>query len=552
MKKILNRDEAKQVAQEAIREISGAVKATLGPGGNPQVLQRQGNAPDGSPLKPLVTKDGVTVAEYIRFRDPAKDTFAQAILEVAQKTVNQAGDGTTTAIVLAEAIYNAGYKHIQQGKNGIRLYEDLKQVRDEIIRIIDKRTKPVETEQQITDVAKVSANGDEEIAKVVCEALTSVGEDGHVAIEEGVSRETVLQITEGTMYKQGWRAFSPYGVNLVSNEAKKSCELANPAVLLYAGKLESIDDFGAFINMLMKANDRHELTEVVPLMIVAHDYSDDVKNYILSMRVQQKLPIAAIKSPFDGSPNARTEMLQDLAVILGGKVGARGILDLKDMTDENLGCADRVEVYADETVFFRGQGSEEAVLQRVKDLKELKRNSFHEFDVENLNLRIGKLTGGIAVVQAGGDTELEILERKDRIEDALCAARVAVQEGVVPGGGYTLNSIAELMPENRNIAYSIMKEALQQPMVTIIENAGFQPEVVKSHLEPGYAFDARAEKNVRADEWEVVDPAKVTKSALENAVSIAGLLLTTGGAVVTDNTQQDGLPNPMAAMMGLG
>lgn len=550
MKRILNSEAARELSIRTIEEVAGIVKQTLGPGGNPITLQRMGNNPDGTPLKPLVTKDGVTVAESIRFKDPAKDTITQAILGVAQSTVSQAGDGTTTAIVLAEAIYKAGYKRVKQGANGIQLLNDLKAIKDKIITHINEIKEEVETPEHIFAVAKISCNGDEEVARVVTEAVTSVGEDGHIALEEGYSRETKLEIIQGAMYKQGWRSFGPHGALLVNDKTRNVAELSRPAVLLYAGKLDSLDEMGRLINRVMSADANGNLTNVIPFLIIAHDYSDEVKNFIIQNRVHQKLPIAAIKSPFDGSPNARTEMLEDLAVLVGATVAAKGILELDKVTDEHLGCAEKVEISAEETVIFSGLGDADDILARVDALKTLKETRMHDFDKENLSIRIGKLTGGIAIVRVGGDSELEMLEKKDRIEDALCAARVAIQDGVVPGGGFTLYNYAMNHLGNATDAEAIMQEALKAPIKQIIANVGENPDVVLSHLKPGQGYDARAKKACDLLEAEIVDPAKVTKSALENAVSIAGLLLTTGGAIVMDSATGDGAPNPLAGMFG--
>lgn len=550
MKKIINAQDSKEIAKETIQEIAGIVKQTLGPGGNPIILQRMGNNPDGSPLKPLITKDGVTVAESIRFKDSAKEAISQAILQVAQNTVSQAGDGTTTAVVLAEAIYEAGYKSLKQGSNGIQLYNELKNIKDDLIAKIDEQKIAIKDEF-ILDVATISANGDIEIAGVVYEAITNVGEDGHTALEDGYSRETSLDFMDGAMYKQGWSQFGPHGFNFVTDKSRNVCELTDPAVLLYAGKLERVDELGEFINKLMGANEQHQLTDIVPFLIVAHDYSDEVKDFIIKARVQQQLPIAAIKSPFDGSPNARTEMLEDLAVLLGGTVGARGILEIKEMDPEkHLGSAERIEVQTRDTIIYNGYGDQAKVLSRVEDLKKFRETSMHDFDKDNINLRIGKLTGGIAVIRVGGDTEIEMLEKKDRIEDALCAARVAIQDGILPGGGTTLYELSIQLPNDDSEASKIMKEALTYPIKQIITNVGENPEVILSHMKKGQGYNARTKKIVDSVMEEgIIDPAKVTKSALENAVSIAGLLLTTGGAVVADKVA-DGAPNPLA-MLGL-
>ncbi len=552
MKRILSAEESRDLALETIKEISAPIKATLGPGGNPQIIQRIGNKPDGTPLGPLITKDGVTVAEQIILRDPAKNTITQAILQVAQNTVNQAGDGTTTAVVLAEAIYEAGYKYIKQGNNGIQLYNDLKLVKDQAIDLLMEYRKEI-TIEDIYDVALISSNGDEKVAQIVTDAIKSVGEDGHIALEEGYSKDTTLEKIQGAVYKQGWRGFGPHGSNLVNDQARNVAELNEPAILLYADKIDSLEDFAKIVKQVMGFNEDTKINEsVTPFMIVAHDYSDDVKNLIIQMRLQNKIPIAAIKSPFDGSPNARTEMMKDMAVIVGAELGARGILDLGKMTTNHLGQAKRIEVGMEETVIYEGYGDSKELLQRVKDLKKLLENTMHDFDKENLQIRIGKLTGGIAIVRVGGDSELEMGERKDRIEDALCSAKVAISDGIVPGGGWPLYVISQIL-DGEGVAVKIMKEALQAPIKQIITNVGENPEVVISHMPTGKQQGYNARKKVYEQLMinGIIDPFKVTKSALENAVSIAGLLLTTGGAIVHDIEDKTGQVNPLAAMMGM-
>lgn len=550
MRRILSADQSKDLALETITEIAAVVKATLGPGGNPIILQMPGQNPDGSPRTPLITKDGVSVAEHVSFRSPAKNTISQAILQVAKSTVSQAGDGTTTAIVLAEALFRAGHRLLKQGSNGIELYNQLKAVKDQIVEQLYEVAEEID-EDGLYDVALISANGDEEVAKKVSEAILAVGEDGHIDLQEGYSRETVLELVEGAMYKQGWRKFGPLGSLMVNDKVRNVCELENPAVLTYAGEIKDILELSEFLKNIYGVAEDGGFNELFPVMVIAYDYSDDVKNYIMQLRVQGKVPVAAIKAPFDGSPNARTQMLEDLAVSLGGQVTARGIVDLKTVRDEHLGNCERVVIGAEETIFYNGRGDEEKVLGRINDLKQqLEDPHMIEFDKGNIRLRIGKLTGGIAVIKVGGDSELEMRERKDRIEDALCATKVAIAEGVVPGGGYTLWRIAQGL-EGNDLATLIMREALEAPIKQIITNTGKNAEVIISHMPEEQGYDARGHKYVDLFEAGIVDPLKVTKSALENAVSIVGLLLTTGGAIVSDVEPKDGMPNPLA-MMGLG
>ena len=550
-KLILDSQSTKQKALETISEMAAVVKKTLGPGGNPIILQRQGQNPDGSQIGPLITKDGVTVAEYVAYRSNAKDTIAKAILQVAKNTVNQAGDGTTTAVVLAEAIYRAGYKYIEQGRNSIQLYEELNKAKDEVIAAINKTKKDI-SEEEVKSVAQISANGDEEIANIVYEAIMAVGEDGHISLEEGTSRETELTKIEGAVYKQGWSSFGPHGALLVTDKQRDICEMRDPAILLYAGVIDDVHALGGLIQRIYQLDPQtRQLTNVVPFLIIANDFSDQVKEFILQNRMQGGYPIAAIKSPFDGSPNARTEMLEDLASLLGAKVSAKGILELKQVTEDHLGSCAKIEISRNELIVFEGAGDEEEIIQRVEDLKKLSEAKLHEFDRENLRIRIGKLTGGIAIVRVGGNSELEILEKKDRIEDALCAARVAIQDGIVAGGGYTLYQISQQLFGQRNDAASvIMAEALQAPIKQIIANVGENPDVIIARMPTRKGYDARNKQYVDLLKSGIIDPAKVTKSALENAVSIAGLLLTTGGAIVVDDTPAAGVTNPLHALLG--
>jgi chaperonin GroEL len=458
---------------------------------------------------------------------------------------------TTTAVVLAEAIYRAGYKYIEQGRNSIQLYEELNKVKDEVIEAINKLKKDI-SKSEIKSVAQISANGNEEIANIVYEAIMAVGEDGHISLEEGTSRETELTKIEGAVYKQGWTSFGPHGALLVTDKQRDICEMRDPAILLYAGVLDDVHALGSLIHKVYQFDSQtKQFTNVVPFLVIANDFSDQVKEFILQNRVQGGYPVAAIKSPFDGSPNARTEMLEDLAALLGAKVSAKGILELRQVTEDHLGSCAKVEISRNEMVIFEGAGDEEEIIQRVEDLKKLAETKLHEFDRENIRIRIGKLTGGIAIVRVGGSSELEILEKKDRIEDALCAARVAIQDGIVAGGGYTLYQISQQLLSNRTDAASvIMAEALQAPIKQIITNVGENPDVVLARMPSHRGYDARNKRYVDLMKQGIIDPAKVTKSALENAVSIAGLLLTTGGAIVLDDTPTSGTPNPLHALLG--
>lgn len=550
--RVVNDSELKELGRRAMSIIAPPVKKTLGPGGNLIIIDMPGQNPDGSDVDPLITKDGVSVAERVKVRDPALNTLIKAIMQVAKKTVRDGGDGTTTSIVLAEAIYNAGSKHAEQGANGIELYNSLQQVKDEIINFLNEIKTDVKDED-VLNVARISSNGDEEIAQIVFQAIQASGEDGYVAIEDGYTIDTVLETVEGAVYKRGWRDFAPNGSLMVTDKARNVCELSNAAVLIYADKLDSLAEFQAFLNQTWQLDEQQNIfRNIVPIMIVAHDFSDEIKNKILQIRVNN-LPISAIKSPADGSPNARTEMLEDLAAMLGGKVSSRGILELKDIKDEHLGYAKRIEIGPNETVFYEGGGDKEAIKARIQELNTLLETAqLHEWDQDNVRLRKAKLSQGVAIIKAGGKSELEMREKKDRIEDALCAAKVSVKDGILAGGGWTLYKVAEsLESKGRNtIADQIMIEALKAPIRQIITNSGKNADIVLTKMPEDKGYDARNHKYVDLMASGIVDPAKVTKSALENAISIAGLLLTSGGALVSDIVPDDGKANPLAGLMG--
>lgn len=558
-KKILNSEALQSVSKSAIKLVSSNVKVTLGPHGRPVIIQKEGRNPDGSPIDPIITKDGVTVAENTSFRDPSLNTVAQTIIQVAKKTVSQGGDGTTTSIVLAEAIYNEGLKHTEKGTNNIELYRELNAIKDQIISYVNDIKIPIDSDEDIRNVALISSNGDEEVSDVVVQAIKAAGEHGYIELEDGSSKETTLNVIDGASYKSGWRKFAANGSLLVNDKSRNVCEFENSAVLLYAGKLDDVHELHDFLNTFWGWDDQRQmLTDVSnPVVLVAYDFSDDVKNFILQQRTQGKLPIAAIKAPRDGSPNHATEMLHDMGALLGATVTAKGIIDLKDATVDHLGGAEKITIGAEETVFYGGGGSKEDVKNRLSELETLlDTGSLDPWDAQNVRIRKGKLSQGIVIVRVGGNTEVEIQEKKDRAEDALCAARVAVKDGIVPGGGLTLYELSKQI-EGDSPAARIMREALKAPIKQIIANSGKSADAVLTKLECSYnisdnpvGYDVRAEKYVNMLEAGIIDPAQVTKSALENAVSIAGLLLTTGGALVSDQKSEDGESNPLAGLLG--
>lgn len=462
---------------------------------------------------------------------------------------------TTTSVVLAEAIYNAGIKFVEQGENNIQLYSELQEITEEVISTIDSLKVPVKSDDAIFNIAEISSNGDKEVAQIVVDAIKASGEDGYVALEEGSGRETHLEVVEGAVYKAtGWRSFAANGSLLVTDKSRNVAEYDNAAVCIYGGKLDDVHKVADFINKFMQFDEkRGELTRINPIVFVALDYSDDVKQMIIKQKELAKLPVAAVKIGGDGSPNHKTQMLHDLAAITGAAVGARSLLEFEEIEDEHLGYVEKITIEPDQTVFYEGGGDKKDIMHRIEELNTLlNTTTLSKFDASNVRLRKAKLSGGVAIVRVGGDSELEMVEKKDRIEDALCAAKVAIKDGVVEGGGTTLLKIAAKMPANTP-AQRIMRQALQEPFKQIIRNTGVLPEVIMLQLESSTkGYDARNKTFVNMFEAGIIDPAVVTKSALRNAVSIAGLLLTTGGALVADTAGelQDGDANPLAALFG--
>jgi len=451
---------------------------------------------------------------------------------------------TTTTMVLLKSLFNEGLKHIEKGNNGIKLYNELQDLASSVVKTIDEVKEEV-TLDSVRDVALISANGDEEVADVVHRAVTSLGEDSYVKIEDGYSKETVLDIVDGSVYFSGFKSFGPQGVALVTDEARYCCELNAPAIVLYAGKLTDAGDVQHIFELVM-GKDFKDRTDV---LIIANDFSDDVRNYILKSRIHGKLPVCALKAISDGSPNSRTEILYDLAAKTGATLAAKGIKDVKDLTLEDIGGAEHVEVYLNETVIYDGFGDEAELKERVGKLKVQLENVDAEFDKDNLRVRIAKILGGVGIIRVGGVTETEIAEKKDRVEDALCAARAALKDGIVSGGGMCLYDISKTI-KGDSVAEKIMHAALEAPIRKIIENTGESPDAILAKMPKNKGFDAKNKKYVDMKGSGIIDAALVTKCAILNSVSVAGLLLTTGGSIVMEKSKlQDGQPNPFAGLM---
>lgn len=545
-KVIVSKQEARAKGSEVIKEVANIVKVTLGPRGLPILVQQNGQNPDGTSKLPISTKDGVTVAESLSFEDNVKQTIAQSVISVAQNSVKASGDGTTSSIVLAEALFRAGSKYLSHDTSeGLQIYEALKTRVEHICELIKEETIQVTDEAAIRNVALISSNGDELIADMVTQAVMKVGEFGHIKIEQGFSRETTLELVDGAQYLQGWKKSSPQGMLMVNDKARDVCAMDNAGVLLYAGKLTD----QAEVDKLLKSLMGEQLEEAFPLLIVAYDFGDDAKNYLLQLRVQTHINLAFIKAPADGSPNARTQILEDLAVLLGGQVMSKGIKPLDTITDEHLGSAELIEIFPETIVFTGGAGDPDEVTQRVADLNKLIEHAMHEFDQENLRFRIGKLLGSIAIVRVGGDSELEQIERLHRMEDALCAAKTAIKTGIVEGAGMTLFRISKKLKED-TIADKILKEALKAPAKQIITNSGESADVILAQCPRGKGYNSRIKKYQNLKEQGIIDPAGVVTNALINAVSVAGMLTVMGGMVCNTNAKmQDGMPNPFAGLM---
>ena len=529
--------EAREKLKRGVDALANAVKVTLGPKGRNVVIGKKFGAPH-------VTKDGVSVAKEIELKDPIENMGAQMVKEVASKTADIAGDGTTTATVLAQAIVTAGMKNVAAGANPI----DIKRGIDAAIETVVKSLKSISREvgssdDKIKQIATISANSDESIGSIISEAMCVVGNNGVITVEEAKGTETELKTVEGMQFNRGY--LSPY---FVTNQEKMLTELDNPFILLVDKKISSMKELLPILEPVVQTGQ--------PLLIIAEDVDGDALGTLVVNRIRGALKVAAVKAP--GFGESRKAMLDDIAILTGGTVVSDQTgITLSDITIDQLGSAEKIEISKDNTIIINGAGDSVEIGNRVEQLKTQIESTTSDYDREKLQERLAKLSGGVAVLYVGAATEVEMKEKKDRVDDALAATRAAVEEGIVPGGGVALircipelNALALSKSGDIALGVDIVKRAVEAPLKQIVRNRGESGSVVVAQVlssdSETYGYDAQSGTYVDMMVAGIIDPTKVTRTAIENAGSIASMILMTECVIVTEPS--DDLP-PMNGMM---
>ena len=512
--------EARQKILAGVEKLSNAVTSTLGPSGRNVILDKKFGSPQ-------ITKDGVTVAKEIELPDPFENMGAQMVKEVASKTNDVAGDGTTTATLLAEAIYREGLKNLTAGANGMALKRGIDKATAAVVDGIAKLSKKVKSADEIAQVATLSANGDEEIGKMISEAMEKVGKEGTITVEEAKTLESSLDVVEGMQFDKGY--LSPY---FVTNPDAMECELENPFILLFEKKISNLQDMLPLLQAVAKSGR--------PLMIIAEDVEGEALATLVVNKLRGSFQVCAVKAP--GFGDRRKAILEDIAILTGGKLISEDLgIKLENVTLDMLGSAAKVTVDKDNTTIVKGKGKSADISARVALIKRQIEETTSDYDREKLQERLAKLAGGVAIIKVGAATEAAMKEKKDRVDDALHATRAAVEEGIVPGGGVAYlrcqKAIDALQLEgDEKVGAAIIARAIEAPLRKLVDNAGIEAALVIANVKKATGTNGY---NVRTGEYVdmlkagVVDPAKVTRSALQNAASIAGLLLTTD-CMVTD------------------
>ena len=512
--------EARQKILAGVEKLSNAVTSTLGPSGRNVILDKKFGSPQ-------ITKDGVTVAKEIELPDPFENMGAQMVKEVASKTNDVAGDGTTTATLLAEAIYREGLKNLTAGANGMALKRGIDKATQAVVDSIAKLSKKVKSAEEIAQVATLSANGDAEIGKMISEAMDKVGKEGTITVEEAKTLDSSLDVVEGMQFDKGY--LSPY---FVTNPEAMECELENPFILLFEKKISNLQDMLPLLQGVAKSGR--------PLMIIAEDVEGEALATLVVNKLRGTFQVCAVKAP--GFGDRRKAILEDIAILTGGKLISEDIgIKLENVTIDMLGRAKKVVVDKDNTTVVEGLGKSADIKARVEQIKKQIEETTSDYDREKLQERLAKLAGGVALIKVGAATEAAMKEKKDRVDDALHATRAAVEEGIVPGGGVAYlraqKALDALKLEgDEAVGAKIIERAIEAPLRKLVDNAGLEAALVIANVKKATGTNGY---NVRTGEYcdllkaGVVDPAKVTRSALQNAASIAGLLLTTD-CMVTD------------------
>ncbi len=539
-KEILFNIDARDQLKKGVDELANAVKVTLGPKGRNVILEKKFGAP-------YITKDGVTVAKEIELDDAYQNMGAQLVKEVASKTGDDAGDGTTTATVLAQAIVNVGLKNVTAGANPMDLKRGIDKAVESVVSSIASQARTVGDDyDKIEQVATVSANNDKRIGKLIADAMRKVSKDGVITIEEAKGTETTIDIVEGMQFDRGY--ISPY---FVTNTEKMEVEFEKPQILIYDKKISNLKELLPILEPAVQ-NGR-------PILIIAEDVDSEALTTLVVNRLRGSLKICAVKAP--GFGDRRKEMLEDIAILTGGTVISeeKGI-KLENATLEMLGTAEKVTVDKDNTTIVNGAGEKEAIQTRIGQIKSQIATTTSDYDKEKLQERLAKLAGGVAVLYVGAASEVEMKEMKDRVDDALHATRAALEEGIVPGGGVayirSIDKLEKLTAEtdDERTGIEIVKRAIEEPLRQIVANAGKEGAVIVQRVREGkedFGYNARIDKYENLFDTGVVDPAKVARVALENAASIAGMFLTTECVVVEKKEENPVMPQmPMGGGMG--
>ena len=540
-KEILFNMDARDQLKKGVDELANAVKVTLGPKGRNVIIEKKFGAPH-------ITKDGVSVAKEIELDDAYMNTGAQLVKSVASKTNDDAGDGTTTATLLAQAIITEGLRNVTAGANPMDLKRGIDKAVTRVVESIKAQSEEVGADyDKIEQVATISANNDAEIGKLIADAMRKVSKDGVITIEEAKSRDTTIGVVEGMQFDRGY--LSPY---FITNTEKMECEMENPYVLIYDKKITNLKDMLPILEPAVQTGR--------PLLIIAEDVESEALTTLVVNRLRTQLKICAVKAP--GFGDRRKDMLEDIATLTGGIVISeeKGI-KLEQATLEMLGSCGKITVSKDNTTIVDGNGNKEAIEARVAQIKAQIATTKSDYDKEKLQERLAKLAGGVAVLYVGAASEVEMKEKKDRVDDALCATRAAIEEGIVPGGGVAyiraIDSLEGLEADNADekTGVAIVKRAIEEPLRQIVVNAGKEGAVVVQKVREGkadYGYNARTEVYENLFAAGVVDPAKVTRVALENAASIAGMFLTTECVIVEKKEDKPEMPMGAPGMGGMG
>ncbi len=525
--------------------LANAVKVTLGPKGRNVVLEKSYGAP-------RITKDGVTVAKEIELKDKFENMGAQMVREVASKTNDEAGDGTTTATVLAQAIVREGMKSVAAGMNPMDLKRGVDLAVAEVVKALGKVSKPISGSSEIAQVGAIAANGEEAVGKMISDAMEKVGKEGVITVEEAKSLASELDVVEGMQFDRGY--LSPY---FITNAEKMTANLENPYILLNEGKLSNLQPLLPLLEAVVQSSR--------PLLIIAEDVEGEALATLVVNKLRGGLKVAAVKAP--GFGDRRKAMLEDIAILTGGQVVSEDLgIKLENVTIDMLGTAKKVNIDKDDTVIVDGAGKTTDIKARVEQIKAQIETTSSDYDKEKLQERLAKLSGGVAVIRVGGATEIEVKERKDRVDDALHATRAAVEEGIVPGGGvalyYATRTLGKLKGanEDQTRGIAIIRKALEAPVRQIAQNAGVDGAIVVGKLmeskDNNFGFNAQTEDFTDLVKAGIIDPTKVVRTALQDAASVAGLLITTE-AMVAEIPEEDkggagaGMPD-MGSMGGMG